>query len=160
MMNAQVPPEIMAQAQELGREEEEMNTEMLETASPKGSFSAEEMSGMVIELNKVLALFEDSYPEIAENLNEFPAELTNKLVMIQDAAQQAGLEWELELETIVDDKGVMLLAGKLRQLSEDKTFQKFLESSSIEGEEAPIEEPTTTTEQAPADMDALFAARS
>ena len=65
------------------------------------------------------------------------------------------------MQSIVDDRSLMMVAGQLRKLSKDKTFKKFLESNSIMGEDEPEAEVVVEQEvvATPQDMDAMFAGR-
>ena len=76
------------------------------------------------------------------------------------AANDAGVDFDLDFEEIKDDRDLAMVAGKLSKLAKDKTFKRFLESNSLRPEET--EEETVVEEETvemPADMDEMFARR-
>ena len=98
-------------------------------------------------------------PVFEEDITVFPQEFVQSLSMVNAAAGDAGVEFEIVFEEISDDRDLAMLAGQLRKLSKDKTFQKFLQESTMVKEEPVVEEEVAVEEEVPADIDAMFAGR-
>ena len=67
--------------------------------------------------------------------------------------------FDLEYAEITDDRDLAILAGKIRKLGKDKTFQKFLEDSTLMPEEEVVVEEVVEEEVPVDDIDAMFAGR-
>ena len=154
-----IPMDLMAEAQAVGAEQDVLREATMIT--PQGKFSKNALNRLVKELNVVLEMFEQSYPEFEEDITVFPEDFVRMLDMVASAASDAGVDFELDMQSIVDDWSLMMVAGQLRKLSKDKTFKKFLESNSIMGEDEPEAEVVVEQEvvATPQDMDAMFAGR-
>jgi len=154
-----IPTDLMAEAQAVGAEQDVLREATMIT--PQGKFSKNALNRLVKELNVVLEMFEQSYPEFEEDITVFPEDFVRMLDMVASAASDAGVDFELDMQSIVDDRSLMMVAGQLRKLSKDKTFKKFLESNSIMGEDEPEAEVVVEQEvvATPQDMDAMFAGR-
>jgi hypothetical protein len=154
-----IPTDLLTQAQEIGAEQDVLREATMIT--PQGKFSKNALNRLVKELNVVLEMFEQSYPEFEEDITVFPEDFVRMLDMVASAASDAGVDFELDMQSITDDRSLMMVAGQLRKLSKDKTFKKFLESNSIMGEDEPATEVVVEQEvvATPQDMDAMFAGR-
>tara|TARA_Y100000004_G_scaffold186847_1_gene238869 strand:+ start:4255 stop:4728 length:474 start_codon:yes stop_codon:yes gene_type:complete len=154
-----IPSDLLTQAQEVGAEQDVLREATMIT--PQGKFSKNALNRLVKELNVVLQMFEQSYPEFEEDITVFPEDFVKMLDMVASAASDAGVDFELDMQSITDDRSLMMVAGQLRKLSKDKTFKKFLESNSIMGEDEPETEVVVEQEvvATPQDMDAMFAGR-
>lgn len=68
-------------------------------------------------------MFEQSYPEFEEDITVFPEDFVRMLDMVASAASDAGVDFELDMQSITDDRSLMMVAGQLRNLAKDKTFK-------------------------------------
>lgn len=152
-----IPTDLLAQAQEVGAEQDVLREATM--VVPEGKFTKNALNRLVKELNAVLELFQQSYPEFEEDITIFPEEFVTSLDMVATAAADAGVDFELDMQSIRDDRDLAMVAGQLRNLAKDKTFKKFLESNTIMGDEEVVEEEVAVEEPMPEDMDAMFAGR-
>lgn len=160
MAGMPMPQEMMERAKQMGQQEDAIKQDLMTSTTPQGEYSSGAMNQMLTELNKILAMFnQPEIPQMTEEVVMFPEEVVNMLMMISDAAMDAGVDFELDLQSIASDADLKFLAGALRSLAGNTKFKKFLESNSMMQEEPMMEEPpprTTNTE----DIDAMFAQRS
>lgn len=158
------PRDLLQMAGQQGREMDMQNQESLSMMAPQGEFSKGAMNRVIGELNKVLALFQESpYPMVEEDITVFPNDLMNLFAMVTSASGDAMVEFDFMPDQIQDDRDLSLLAGKLSKLAKDKDFKRFLMDQSpkdkLLGE--PKAEPTPTPTPAPtsSETDMLFAQR-
>tara|TARA_R100000700_G_C3162851_1_gene138545 strand:+ start:531 stop:998 length:468 start_codon:yes stop_codon:yes gene_type:complete len=152
-----IPTDLMAQASAIGAQEEMIEEAVL--MQPQGKFSAGALNRLVKELNVVLEMFGETYPEFEEDITIFPQEFVQSLNMVVAAADDAGVEFEIDMEEITDDRDLAMVAGQLRKLAKDKTLQKFLQENTMVEEEIVEEE---TVEEEPVmevDINEMFAGR-
>ena len=115
---------------------------------------------MVKELNVVLEMFGETYPEFAEDIAVFPQEFVTALSMVKSAADDSGVGLELEFTEITDDRDLAIISGRLRELAKSKEFMKFLEENTLVPEEEVVVEEEVLVPEAPVeDMEAMFAGR-
>jgi len=152
-----IPTDLMAQASAIGAQEEMI--EEVAIMQPQGKFSSGALNRLVKELNGVLQLFGETYPEFEEDITIFPQEFVQSLNMVSAAAADAGVEFEINMEEITDDRDLAIVAGQLRKLAKDKTLQKFLQESTMVEEEPVVEEEVVEEPVMEADIDAMFAGR-
>ena len=151
--------DIIAQAGQVGMEEDALLQEQFMSEAPPGKFTVDALNRLVKELNVVLEMFGEVYPEFAEDIAVFPQEFVAALSMVRSAAEDAGVGFDLEYAEITDDRDLAILAGKIRKLGKDKTFQKFLEDSTLMPEEEVVVEEVVEEEVPVDDIDAMFAGR-
>jgi hypothetical protein len=152
--------DIIAQAGQVGMEEDALLQEQFVSEAPQGRFTVDALNRLVKELNVVLEMFGETYPEFAEDIAVFPEEFVRALSMVRSAAEDAGVGFDLEYAEITDDRDLAILAGKVSKLGKDKTFRKFLEDSTLmPGEEVLVEEEVIVPEPPVEDMEAMFAGR-
>jgi|TARA_R110001583_G_scaffold38508_4_gene124464 hypothetical protein len=151
--------DIIAQAGQVGMEEDALLQEQFMSEAPQGKFTVDALNRLVKELNVVLEMFGEVYPEFAEDIAVFPQEFVAALSMVRSAAEDAGVGFDLEYAEITDDRDLAILAGKIRKLGKDKTFQKFLEDSTLMPEEEVVVEEVVEEEVPVDDIDAMFAGR-
>lgn len=98
---------------------------------PRGMFTQTSMNALVDAVNQALTVagFEGSVPEVDSNLTEFPVELVRVLAMLNDAAQEAGLE-ELEFSQLEDDRDVAMLASAIARVAAAPEFAAAMEAPS------------------------------
>ena len=150
-----IPTDLMAQASAIGAQDELIEAEAM--MLPEGKFSAGALNRLVNELNGVLELFGESYPEFEEDITIFPQEFVQSLNMVGAAAVDAGVDFEIVFEDIADDRDLAMLAGQLRTLAKDRAFQRFLQESTLVEEEPVVEEEVVVEE--PIVEDEFFAGR-
>jgi hypothetical protein len=151
--------DIIAQAGQVGMEEDALLQEQFLAEAPQGSFTVDALNRLVKELNVVLEMFGEVYPEFAEDIAVFPQEFVAALSMVRSAAEDAGVGFDLEFAEITDDRDLAILSGKIRKLGKDKTFRKFLEDSTLMPEEEVVVEEVVEEEVPVDDIDAMFAGR-
>jgi hypothetical protein len=123
--------------------------------SPKAKtiFTIGPLNKLVTEWNKVAPLFgiKDKYPSFTTDAPVFPTEFTKLLLMVTKAsgdAMEAGVDVvSPDISTVVDDRGVLILAANLASISKNRDFREFLESAdeTIVGEPEIAEEETTAS---------------
>ena len=151
--------DIIAQAGQVGMEEDALLQEQFMSEAPQGKFTVDALNRLVKELNVVLEMFGEVYPEFAEDIAVFPQEFVAALSMVRSAAEDAGVGFDQEYAEITDDRDLAILAAKIRKLGKDKTFQKFLEDSTLMPEEEVVVEEVVEEEVPVDDIDAMFAGR-
>ena len=155
-----IPTDILAQAEELGAEQDMMQEQAMTQMAPQGKFSMRALNQLVKELNVVLELFGETYPEFAEDITVFPEEFVTALSMVQSAAEDSEVGLELEFAEIKDDRDLAIIAGRLRKLGQSKEFQKFLADNSLTPEDEVMVEEEVVVEEAPVeDIEAMVAGR-
>ena len=155
-----IPTDLIAEAGMVGAEQDAMMQQMQQQITPQGKFSQNALNRLVKELNVVLELFGQSYPEFEEDITIFPEEFVSSLTMVKSAADDAGVDFEITLEEISDDRDLAMVAGQLRKLGKDKTFKRFLEANTLMPEEEVEEEGVITEEPNEVDIDEYFARRA
>ena len=150
-----IPTDLMIEAQEIDAIDEQIAQEII---LPEGKFTKGALNRLVKELNVVLGYFQDSYPEFEEDITIFPEEFVVKLQMVGAAAADAGVDFDFNPAEIGDDRDLAILSGRLKKLGKEKTFKKFLEDNTLVPEEEVVEE-TVVEEEAPVDVEAIFAGR-
>lgn len=148
---------------EMLKEAETADKEMMTVASPKGNFTPRGLGPLVKATNKLLPLFGQTgdYPALAGSLKELPEDFTRVISMFKAAVDDAiaeevvGPEMAISLDSIIDDTGLLTLAGKLEMLAKTREFKKFLseppkgETQGTEtGEEAGMPEEEMSSENA------------
>ena len=154
-----IPTDLMAEAGMVGAEQDAMMEQMQQQITPQGKFSKNSLNRLVKELNVVLEMFDQTYPMFEEDITIFPEEFVSSLTMVKSAADDAGVDFEINMEEISDDRDLAMVAGQLRKLGRDKTFKRFLEANTLMPEEEVVEEEVVVEEEAPVDIDAMFAGR-
>ena len=92
-----IPMDLMAEAEAVGKQEQMIADSAMIT--PQGKFSKNALNRLVKELNVVLDMFEQSYPEFEEDITVFPEDFVRMLDMVASAVSDAGLDrdWETYL---------------------------------------------------------------
>ena len=147
---------------------DDMDAEALSGMGPSGSFEVNELNQVVDALNMVLPMFDlPSYPEFAEGIDgPFPPEFVQQLMMVSDAANDAGLErLSYDISEIESAEDLEDVAAKLDVLSKNQPFKTFLRSERKEAEEtveSPVEaEAKVVAEAVPEeDLEMMMAQRA
>jgi hypothetical protein len=145
---------------------EQADESMFAEMAPKGRFTKKALNNLVKAANRLLPLFEQepSYPMFEEDVEVFPTDFVRVLAMFQGAVNAAvdsemiGEDMDFQMEDIVDDMAVNLIAGKLSSLAKSKDFKNFLKNppeEEITEEEVEEETAAPTNEE----LDSLFAGR-
>ena len=153
---------------EKAAEVDEVNAEAMAAMGPSGSFEVNELNQVVDALNLVLPLFDlPSYPEFAEGIDgDFPPEFLQQLMMVADAAADAGLErLAYDVTEIDGPEDLEDIAAKLDVLSKNQSFKTFLRTERKDAEEeveSPVEaEAEVVVEAVPEeDLDMMMAQRA
>ena len=153
-------------AEELDQERDSV----VDSMSPAGSYSLEALNDLVDSLNKVLPMFDEPnpYPSFSEGIEgELPTEFTSALIMVGQAAADAGLErLAPDIGTMGDDAGLDQAARRLDTLADNQTFKTFLKGSDRPRTKAPEPAPEAPPVEPalvgppPEEMDQLLAARA
>ena len=116
---------------------QDQSDSMLPTIS--GRFSKQALNGLVASFNKALeaAGFPGDYPTFDGNQTTLPMEFVRGLMMMSDAAEETGSGVSLTLDGITDDRGLVLVAGKLDAMAKSEAFKKAM--SEPEGTELEVE---------------------
>ena len=144
MIGVGARPEGEPMSDELGMAEE-ADEEMFEAMAPRGDFTSRGLDPLVRATNKLLPLFDQSgdYPSV-EDTEVLPTDFVRILAMFQAAVEDAidgdvlREEMRIDLDGVIDDTGLMTIAGKLDMLSKDREFKKFLKEpmeEEVAGEE-------------------------
>jgi hypothetical protein len=147
-------PELGAKAQEMIIEDEK-STQIL---SPKAKtiFTVPALNKVVTEWNKVAPLFgiKDKYPSFTESTQQFPTEFTKLLLMVSKATEdavEAGVSVPVpDLATITDDRGAVIFAANLANISKNRDFKDWLSTAEEEGPTESAAEPIEAESMEPA----------
>lgn len=151
-----IPPEL-AQVAEASQEAED---NIVAQSAPQGVYPARELNMVVESLNQVLPLFSlPAYATFAEDATTMPVDFVKQLTMVLDAGREAGIIDPVDLTSIKNAKGLMLLSAKLDTLAKSKEFARYLKEEAKE--ESPAPKPAAP-EAMPKEMDieSLMAARA
>jgi hypothetical protein len=154
--------EMSEQITELGATMDENKTAEVELLTPSGDYSRRALNTLVDALNELLPMFNlPDYPEFDEGfVGPLPEEFVTQLTMIEAAAEAAGLD-SFPMDEAVDDRGLEMIAGRLKVLARDKTFAKFVEeeATAIDLDRMEDVEPEPMDDVEEIDVDALFMER-
>lgn len=137
--------------------------------APQGPFTKKAVNALVKSTNELLPLFgqEPTYPDFEGDVEGLPTDFVRVLAMFQGAvnaavdAEMVDEEFDFMLEDLTDDRALLMLAGKLKNLSKQRDFKTFLKNPPMEemDEEEAMVVDNEMNEPAPQDIDALFAMR-
>tara|TARA_R110002020_G_scaffold76635_8_gene194126 strand:+ start:907 stop:1389 length:483 start_codon:yes stop_codon:yes gene_type:complete len=139
-----IPQDILAGAEDLAAQEESIMIDNLQEAAPRGQFSAEALNRLVEEVNNILPKIGlPLYPAFTEDITVFPPEFVDVIVGISSAADEAGIETEIDLGMIEEDRDIAMLAGIIADLAADEAFLAAISEPAPEEvvEETVVEEP-------------------
>lgn len=164
MIGVGARPQGEPMSEDLGMAEE-ADAEMFEAMAPRGNFTSRGLDPLVRSTNKLLPLFDQTgdYPSV-EDTEVLPTDFVRILAMFQAAVEDAisedvlREEMRIDLDGVIDDTGLMTIAGKLDMLSKDREFKKFLKEpmeEEVMEEEEEMEEEAMTDDE----MDSLMMER-
>lgn len=171
-MGAKMPPKKMMDKEEMGktmsvaievegpeeealmgkaRQMDDIEEEAYGATAPQGDFSVGGLNALVDGINAVLPQFGlPDYERFAEGMTALPSKFVKLLTMVNEAAAAAGLDdMTIDLATVTDDKSLKMAAGKLRALSGNTSFKRFLRSERPEKPTAPPMEAMSEAPMAP-----------
>lgn len=149
---------------------EAVEDEGFSAAAPKGKFSAKALNNLVEATNRLLPLFgiEDKYARFSGDATVFPTDFVRILSMfsaaISDAVSAGALPEDavFDLKLIVDDSGIIGLAGRINMAAKSGGLKRFLKGKVAKPEmEEELPEESTEEEdmESPESTDKLFASR-
>lgn len=163
------PTEMELSIEMAGPEMESDEEAIFQEMAPQGKFSKKAMNSLVKSANELLPSFgqEPTYPTFEEaTITQFPTDFVRVLAMFQGAvnaavdAEMVDAEYDFMMEDLTDDRAVMMLAGKLKQLARQRDFKAFLKNPPMEEEAPGAPQPDNEmNEPSPEDINALFAKR-
>ena len=111
-------------AMQLARQLDEKENE----SKIEGDYSKVALNKMIDSMNRVNMLFDaPPFPEMDDDMEMLTPALIRNLMMITNAAKDAGLdEYVFDIDSITDDKALKMVAGKLDAAAGDKSFKTFL----------------------------------
>jgi hypothetical protein len=140
--------------------------QQIAASTPEGDFSERSLDRLARSLNKIRQVFgAEPIPDINTDMDMLPEDMARTLMMLQQISDDARLKIDLDLDNLMDDQGLTILAGKVDAMLEDRNLMLFLQQERAgtepEEEEIPMEETVEMPAQpmADADMDALMMER-
>lgn len=126
--NAALEQELLDEAMALDAVEAQALTDF----APVGVYSQNSLNRLVRALNKAMPLFgADPIIEVEEDIEgPFPPQILQPLMMIKSAIGDAALEQDLmiDLESLVDDRGIMMVTGVVESAADNAVFRSFLKN--------------------------------
>jgi len=128
---------MMADYDESAEMLQEASDDMLPTVT--GRFSKAALNGLVKSFNSALEVagFPGDYPAFSGDQTSLPTDFVRGLAMMADAAEETDSGVSITLDGVADDRGLMLLAGKLDALAKSDAFKKMM--AEPEGVEVEVE---------------------
>ena len=123
----EIPQEIIDEATELGNDENLERQGVVDENTPEGMFSEGAMNSLIEKVNEVMGLFnEEGCPTVEGDQEKFSSELVAKLMMISESANDALVDFDINLQEIKDDRDVEMLTGEVALIAQDKDYQRHL----------------------------------
>jgi hypothetical protein len=146
----------------IGMEKEAAADDFFSVGAPKGTFTMRAMNGLVDAYNKALVAMgqKGDYPKFTADVTVFPANFVRGLAMLADAAEQAGVQADIDLSAVTEDRDVMVLAGLVERLSKDKAFAGKMKGPAAKGEPPPLDKGYNKQGGEENNLDALFMGRA
>ena len=118
---AQVPQDIMTQANAIGSGMDSALAQGADIMSPTGKFSALALNALVAELNQILPMMgrSDMYPDFTEDQTTIPMDFLQLIMAVQSIADMAQVEFDIDLGAMTDDAQIAKLAALIKRLRED-----------------------------------------
>ncbi len=145
-----IPQDLLAEGAAIGAEQDMLDAQQLAQAAPMGDFSADALARFGQALNQVLAIFGAEPLEIPQgDMQQLPPEILQAVMMIADAVSLAGLGININLDEIISDQDLMMLAGQLTELATSEEFAAFLQSPIEPEGDVMVEEDVTMAQPMP-----------
>ena len=158
--------ELESEVRGMAMDVDQQMSQQIAAAVPEGDFSERALDRLARSLNKIRQVFgAEPIPDINTDMDMLPEDMARTLMMLQQISDDARLKIDLDLDNLMDDQGLTLLAGKVDAMLEDRNLMLFLQQerpgTEPEVEEMPMEETVEMAAEpmAEADMDALMMER-
>ena len=128
---------------------------------PEGRFSERMLNRLVDTLNKYAPMMEfEAIERVSGDQTQFPMELVQMVMAIAAAAEDAGMDFNIDLAEMKEDRDLASVIGQLDKLVKNAEFKKFLEEEIFgEAEEAMGEAREEVEVEEEVDMDEMFKRR-
>ena len=128
---------------------------------PEGRFSERMLNRLVDTLNKYTPIMEfEAIERVSGDQTQFPMELLQMVMAIAAAAEDAGMDFNIDLAEMKEDRDLASVIGQLDKLVKNAEFKKFLEEEIFgEAEEAMGEAREEVEVEEEVDMDEMFKRR-
>jgi len=129
---------------------------------PEGRFSERMLNRLVDTLNKYAPMMEfEAIERVSGDQTQFPMELLQMVMAVAAAAEDAGMDFNIDLAEMKEDRDLASVIGQLDKLVKNAEFKKFLEEEIFgEAEEAMGEaRKEVEVEEEEVDMDEMFKRR-
>jgi len=128
---------------------------------PEGRFSERMLNRLVDTLNKYAPMMEfEAIERVSGDQTQFPMELLQMVMAIAAAAEDAGMDFNIDLAEMKEDRDLASVIGQLDKLVKNAEFKKFLEEEIFgEAEEAMGEAREEVEVEEEVDMDEMFKRR-
>jgi hypothetical protein len=158
--------ELESEVRGMAMDVDQQMSQQIAAAVPEGDFSERALDRLARSLNKIRQVFgAEPIPDINTDMDMLPEDMARTLMMLQQISDDARLKIDLDLDNLMDDQGLTILAGKVDAMLEDRNLMLFLQQerpgTEPEVEEMPMEETVEMAAEpmAEADMDALMMER-
>ena len=158
--------ELESEVRGMAMDVDQQMGQQIAASTPEGDFSERSLDRLARSLNKIRQVFgAEPIPDINTDMDMLPEDMARTLMMLQQISDDARLKIDLDLDNLMDDQGLTILAGKVDAMLEDRNLMLFLQQERAgtepEEEEIPMEETVEAPAQpmADADMDALMMER-
>lgn len=158
--------ELESEVRGMAMDVDQQMSQQIAAAVPEGDFSERALDRLARSLNKIRQVFgAEPIPDINTDMDMLPEDMARTLMMLQQISDDARLKIDLDLDNLMDDQGLTILAGKVDAMLEDRNLMLFLQQerpgTEPEVEEMPVEETVEMAAEpmAEADMDALMMER-
>ncbi len=158
--------ELESEVRGMAMDVDQQMSQQIAAAVPEGDFSERALDRLARSLNKIRQVFgAEPIPDINTDMDMLPEDMARTLMMLQQISDDARLKIDLDLDNLMDDQGLTILAGKVDAMLEDRNLMLFLQQerpgTEPEAEEMPMEETVEMAAEpmAEADMDALMMER-
>lgn len=128
---------------------------------PEGRFSERMLNRLVDTLNKYAPMMEfETIERVSGDQTQFPMELLQMVMAVAAAAEDAGMDFNIDLAEMKEDRDLASVIGQLDKLVKNPEFKKFLEEEIFgEAEEAMGEARKEVEVEEEVDMDEMFKRR-
>lgn len=128
---------------------------------PEGRFSERMLNRLVDTLNKYAPMMEfEAIERVSGDQTQFPMELLQMVMAVAAAAEDAGMDFNIDLAEMKEDRDLASVIGQLDKLVKNAEFKKFLEEEIFgEAEEAMGEAREEVEVEEEVDMDEMFKRR-
>lgn len=128
---------------------------------PEGRFSERMLNRLVDTLNKYAPMMEfEAIERVSGDQTQFPMELLQMVMAVAAAAEDAGMDFNIDLAEMKEDRDLASVIGQLDKLVKNPEFKKFLEEEIFgEAEEAMGEARKEVEVEEEVDMDEMFKRR-